>query len=95
MSAAEAAMQLRLMSREACELCEQMHEALVLHPLAARLQLQLVDVDSDPVLQRRFGLRVPVLVDAWDEVLCEGRLDPQALADALAEMDSRAGRRID
>ena len=39
-----------------------------------------VRVDADPVLAERYGLRVPVLVDASGRELCHGRLDPAVLA---------------
>jgi hypothetical protein len=44
--------------------------------------IQLVDVDSDPELQRRYGLKIPVLL--LDRVpICSVRLDRQALLRAL------------
>jgi hypothetical protein len=49
------------------------------HPLPL---IQLVDVDSDPQLQRRYGLKIPVLL--LDRVpICSVRLDSQALLQAL------------
>ena len=42
------------------------------------IDIALVDVDSDPTLKERYGLRVPVLA-AWDRVICEARLDEGAL----------------
>jgi hypothetical protein len=35
-----------------------------------------VNVDADPALAARYGLRVPVLTDAQGRELCHGRLDP-------------------
>jgi hypothetical protein len=50
---------LRLYTRAGCCLCEGLEERLrVLDPPPP---LELVDVDGDPVLQARYGLRVPVL----------------------------------
>jgi hypothetical protein len=44
--------------------------------------IQLLDVDSDPELQRRYGLKIPVLL--LDRVpICSLRLDSQALLRAL------------
>jgi len=52
-----------------------------LEALAAELELPpltVVDVDSDPVLRRRFGLKIPVLL--LDGVLvCFGKLDEAEL----------------
>jgi hypothetical protein len=41
-------------------------------------RLVVVDVDGDPDLATRYGLRVPVLAVGAD-VLCEGVLDPERL----------------
>jgi hypothetical protein len=57
-------------SRAACHLCDEMIVALRDRGLTA----EVVDVDSDPELVRRFGLRVPVLV-ADDEEVCHYHLD--------------------
>jgi hypothetical protein len=63
-----------LYSRPECGLCEDFqHElAALLGPRAA--QVQVVDVDSDPILARKYGERVPVLTIDGDYV-CAIRLD--------------------
>ena len=38
-----------------------------------------VNVDADPALIERYGLRVPVLTDPQGKELCHGRLDPSVL----------------
>ena len=68
--------------REHCHLCEQMLHALAPWREAHGLAVEAVDVDADPVLAARFGTRVPVL-EADGEVLCELRLDEDALARRL------------
>jgi hypothetical protein len=45
-------------------------------------RLVIVDVDGDPDLAIRYGLRVPVLA-AGDDVLCEGVLDADRLRAAM------------
>jgi hypothetical protein len=37
-----------------------------------------MDVDSDPVLKKRYGLRIPVLA-AGERVICEARFDEGAV----------------
>jgi hypothetical protein len=49
-----------LYSRPECHLCELL-EAQVAPLLQGRAVLKHVDVGSDPELERRYGLRVPVL----------------------------------
>jgi hypothetical protein len=50
---------LRLYTRLGCCLCEGLEERL--RALESPPSLELVDVDGDPALQARYGLRVPVL----------------------------------
>jgi hypothetical protein len=48
--------------------------------LAGRgLAFDKVNVDADPELIQRYGLRVPVLADGAGKELCHGRLDPAVL----------------
>jgi hypothetical protein len=51
--------ELLLYTRQGCCLCEGLAEKL--RALQPPPRLQLIDVDSDPDLQRRFGLEVPLL----------------------------------
>ena len=51
-----------LYSRPGCHLCEDV--AVQLEPLLrGRATLEIVDVDSSVALERRYGLRIPLLVD--------------------------------
>lgn len=52
---------LRLLSRPGCHLCEEMRGQVeaILHD--APRQWEDVDVDSDPMLARRYGEEIPVL----------------------------------
>lgn len=76
---------LLLLGREGCELCEEMESELRAHPQFARIRLEIADVDARPEWQRRYGLRIPVLLDAWNEVLCEARFDADAFTQWCAE----------
>jgi len=52
-----------VLSREGCGLCEDMLRALAELELARVIPaVTIVDVDSDPELARRYGLKVPVLL---------------------------------
>jgi len=69
--------------RRDCQLCDEMLEELA--ALGRRLPLpplELVDVDSDPQLKRRYGLEVPVLL-LDGTVVCRHRLDLQELTRLL------------
>jgi hypothetical protein len=68
--------------REGCHLCEQFLMDLSLEIGPALERLAIVNVDDDPDLAIRYGLRVPVLTMNAD-VLCEGVLDAQRLHAAI------------
>jgi hypothetical protein len=56
-----------LYSRPACHLCERLMEEL--GPLlAGRAIVTVVDIDGDPALRERYGLRIPVLVGGGEEL---------------------------
>jgi len=76
---------LTVYSRTYCHLCDEM--LAVLKPLQARygFELQVIDVDSDPQLERRYGELVPVLAHGEHE-LCHYRLDAAVLTAYLAEI---------
>ncbi|HEY6239801.1 MAG TPA: glutaredoxin family protein [Burkholderiales bacterium] len=67
-----------LYSRSSCHLCDEMILALRLQ-LGSDFPVAIVDVDSDPVLELRYGDRVPLLMDGELE-LCGYRYDPSKLA---------------
>jgi CO dehydrogenase nickel-insertion accessory protein CooC1 len=51
------------LSREGCGLCDEMLHALAeMERTQAIPKVTVVDVDSDPGLARRYGLKVPVLL---------------------------------
>jgi predicted thioredoxin/glutaredoxin len=70
---------LTLISRQDCELCEEMARELA-HLARERTlpPVDIVDVDADPELTRRYGLNVPVLL-LEGSVVCRHRLDRSEL----------------
>ena len=67
-----------LYSREYCHLCHDMHEQVEVLRKHYAFDLQVVDVDTDPGLEERFGELVPVLMHGAHE-LARYRLDAQSL----------------
>jgi predicted thioredoxin/glutaredoxin len=68
-----------LVHREGCELCDEMLAQLtMLGRQAALPAVEVLDVDSDPELTRRYGLNVPVLL-LDGTVVCRHRLDAHEL----------------
>ena len=65
--------------RQDCDLCDEM--VAELEALGRRIRLppiDIVDVDADPELVRRYGLNVPVLL-LDGTVVCRHRLDADEL----------------
>ena len=73
---------LTLYGRTWCHLCDDMITGL--HEMQRResFELTVTDVDSDPLLEQRYGERVPVLVHGNHE-LCHYHLNPAAITDYL------------
>jgi predicted thioredoxin/glutaredoxin len=66
---------LTVVHRHDCELCDEMlSELRALGRTTPLPPIEVVDVDSDPILQRRHGLDVPVLL-LDGTVVCRHRLD--------------------
>lgn len=77
---------LTVYSRQACALCD--HLVLALEQLRPRygFTYNKIDVDNDPQLQSRYGLRVPVLMDA-DVEICFGNCDPAEIERYIAALN--------
>lgn len=74
--------ELTLYSRPGCHLCDDMADALQPLLQSAAASLVIVNIDTNPALREQFDWRVPVLA-CETEVICEGRLDEDAVRDAL------------
>lgn len=71
---ADRAPPLVLYVREGCHLCDRFLVELSVELGGGLGRLQIVDVDADPALAIRYGLRVPVL-EVDSEVAGEGSFD--------------------
>ncbi len=68
-------LRLTVVHRHDCELCDAMVADLQALGLTSPLPpVEIIDVDGDPELQRRYGLDVPVLL-LDGTVVCRHRLD--------------------
>ena len=85
-------LRLMMLGRPECGLCEEMATALETSVDAAILRVEFADVDSHPDWKRRYGLRVPVLLDPWGEVVCEGHFDALAVEELVREHRQRNER---
>jgi predicted thioredoxin/glutaredoxin len=82
---------LTVVHRRDCALCEEMLAELErLGRSIALPPVEVLDVDANPLMLRRHGLDVPVLlVDG--AVVCRHRLDPGELARALRQPPGTGG----
>lgn len=70
-----------LYTRVGCHLCEEA-EAVLRQLGAGRAEIRLVDIDTDPQLQARYTVRVPVVqVDGVE--IAEYEVDPRVVEAAL------------
>ena len=76
---------LTVLSRTYCHLCEDMIAALVQFQGRYSFEIEVVDVDSHPCLEEKWGDKVPVLLDGERE-LCHYFLDIDVVDARLARM---------
>lgn len=76
---------LTVYGREYCHLCHDMVAALEALQPQYQFSLEVVDVEEDEALERRYGQLVPVLTANGEEI-CHYHLDPAALAAYLAKI---------
>jgi hypothetical protein len=78
-----------LYTRAGCHLCEDAEAVLRAAQATSPFELALVDVDTDPALADRYGLRVPVVaVDGVERF--EFEVPPDALLAALGTAPAAA-----
>jgi hypothetical protein len=64
----------KVVSREDCDLCEELLAQLRQFCTTREAAIEVIDVDSDPELRRRYAHRVPVLL-LDGEPVCHGHFD--------------------
>ncbi len=84
------ARELVIYGRPYCHLCDEMAAALAPLAVGGGWRVRHVDIDDDPVLEDRYGVRIPVLVHGATE-LCEHRLDEERVAAYLASVPTPVG----
>ena len=61
-------MTITIYTRAGCHLCEEAERVLREEQAATPFQLELADIDRDPELARRYGVRVPVVAVDGDDL---------------------------
>ena len=73
---------LQLYHRRGCHLCDEMLEAVEQLCIGHNVAVEVIDIDTDPLLVERYGVDIPVLT-AGSVELCRHRLDSARLAQWL------------
>jgi hypothetical protein len=76
---------LTVYGRTYCHLCDDMIAGLRAMQADCRFELEVIDVDSDPRLEERYGQLVPVLIGGGGE-LCHYHLDAAKVNDYLSKI---------
>ncbi len=76
---------LTVLSRAYCHLCDDLLAALAQFQGRYDFDIEVVDVDSRPELEAKWGDKVPVLLDGELEI-CHYHLDARAVDARLARM---------
>ena len=72
------ALRVQLLEKAGCGLCAEAYRALTRLRMDMPLEIERVDIESDPALFDRYAIRIPVLRVGEDELDAAG-LDDQAL----------------
>lgn len=76
-------MKATLLVRPGCELCEEFEHELLAQAGPGVFEIEYADVDSRPEWRRRWGLKIPVLLDADGRVVCSAPFAPDMLIEYL------------
>ncbi len=76
---------LTVYSRNYCHLCDEMIAGLRALQAGFHFEFDIVDVDSRPELERRYGDKVPLLARG-DTEICHYRLEPAVISEYLAKI---------
>jgi hypothetical protein len=82
-----AAVRFQLLSRDGCELCDDMLAELEQFCAGRNVSIEVVDVDTDRGLRARYGHQVPVLLMDGEPV-CHARFDASAVERLLRAVRS-------
>jgi len=76
---------LTVLSRAYCHLCEELIAALKQYQGRYSFEIEVIDVESSPRLEEKWGDKVPVLLDG-DREICHYYIDHDAVDARLARM---------
>lgn len=65
---------LEFLTRKECHICHEARPRVERAARRARLELRIVDIESDDMLLGRYGMRIPVVLGSDGSVVAEGEL---------------------
>jgi len=81
---------LTIYSRPGCHLCEEMKTVVARVARRVELTLHEIDISTDPALEQRFGLEIPVLL-VGEKKIAKYRVTETELTRILAARDGQSG----
>jgi len=76
----------KFLTRPGCHLCDQARPLVAAAAARSGVTVEEIDIDSDQVLIRDYGLRIPVVLGPGGEVLAEGEIDSRRLRQELRRL---------
>ena len=76
-------MKFKFFYRNGCHLCEDMHQLISAYQLSHEFDIEMINIDRDPLLQNKYGLLIPVLTDAGDNEICHFFFDKISFEQSL------------
>jgi thiol-disulfide isomerase/thioredoxin len=65
----------KFLTRPGCHLCEEAFPLVERAARRARVEVEIVDIETDDALVAEYGLRIPVLLGPDGDVLAEGAVE--------------------
>jgi len=78
----------KLYMRDACKLCKDAYYLLLWLNETYPLEIEQIDIASDPELELRYTLEIPV-IEVENEIICMGIVREEALKEKLEEVSNR------
>lgn len=78
----------KLYMRDACKLCKDAYYLLLWLNETYPLEIEQIDISSDPELELRYTLEIPV-IEVENEIICMGMVREEALKEKLEEVSNR------
>lgn len=78
----------KLYMRDTCKLCKDAYYLLLWLNETYPLEIEQIDIASDPELELRYTLEIPV-IEVENEIICMGIVREEALKEKLEEVSNR------